>query len=67
VSAGVDPNYIGREIFGMNDWFANGATADYCTAPSASVPFSRASDAYCGTISERRGRGKVVLSIISAT
>jgi NADPH:quinone reductase-like Zn-dependent oxidoreductase len=33
----VDPNYIGREVFGMNDWFANGATADYCTAPSASV------------------------------
>jgi NADPH:quinone reductase-like Zn-dependent oxidoreductase len=28
----------------------------------AVVPFARASDAYCGTIEERRGRGKVVLS-----
>jgi NADPH:quinone reductase-like Zn-dependent oxidoreductase len=37
VAADVDPNYIGREVFGMNDWFANGATADYCTAPSALV------------------------------
>lgn len=33
----------------------------------AAVPFIRASEAYRGTISERRGRGKVVLSIISAT
>jgi NADPH:quinone reductase-like Zn-dependent oxidoreductase len=32
----------------------------------AVVPFARASDAYCGTIEERRGRGKMVLSIITA-
>jgi hypothetical protein len=30
------------------------------------VPFDRASDAYCGTIEERRGRGKMVLSVITA-
>jgi NADPH:quinone reductase-like Zn-dependent oxidoreductase len=27
----------GREVFGMNDWFADGALAEYCVAPSASV------------------------------
>jgi NADPH:quinone reductase-like Zn-dependent oxidoreductase len=32
----------------------------------AVVPFVRASDAYGGTIEERRGRGKMVLSIITA-
>ena len=31
----------------------------------AVVPFVRASDAYCGTIEARRGRGKLVLSIIA--
>jgi NADPH:quinone reductase-like Zn-dependent oxidoreductase len=30
----------------------------------AVVPFARASDAYCGTIRERRGRGKMVLTTI---
>jgi NADPH:quinone reductase-like Zn-dependent oxidoreductase len=25
---------IGDEVFGMNDWFVDGATADYCTAPA---------------------------------
>src|SRR5262245_55929325 len=30
---------IGQEVFGMNDWFAEGATAEYCcTVPSAVVP-----------------------------
>jgi NADPH:quinone reductase-like Zn-dependent oxidoreductase len=28
---------IGQEVFGMNDWFAEGAMAEYCTAPSSSV------------------------------
>ena len=31
----------------------------------AVVPFDRASDAYCGIVEERRGRGKMVLSIIT--
>jgi NADPH:quinone reductase-like Zn-dependent oxidoreductase len=39
VGAGKDAGYleIGQEVFGMNDWFAQGATAEYCTAPCASV------------------------------
>src|SRR5262249_12577811 len=28
---------VGREIFGMNDWFSDGAMADYCVAPFFSV------------------------------
>ncbi len=32
----------------------------------AVVPFVRASDAYCGMTEARRGRGKMVLSIITA-
>ena len=33
----VEESRICQEVFGMNDWFADGATADYCTAISASV------------------------------
>jgi NADPH:quinone reductase-like Zn-dependent oxidoreductase len=30
---------IGQEVFGMNDWYAQGATAEFCcTLPSAIVP-----------------------------
>jgi NADPH:quinone reductase-like Zn-dependent oxidoreductase len=30
---------IGDEVYGMNDWFADGATAEYCiTAPSSVAP-----------------------------
>jgi NADPH:quinone reductase-like Zn-dependent oxidoreductase len=32
--AGID---IGAEVYGMNDWYADGAMADYCTAPYLSV------------------------------
>jgi NADPH:quinone reductase-like Zn-dependent oxidoreductase len=28
---------IGEEVFGMNDWFENGAMADYCVAPFSAV------------------------------
>jgi NADPH:quinone reductase-like Zn-dependent oxidoreductase len=28
---------IGREIFGMNDWFSDGALAEYCAAPYFAV------------------------------
>lgn len=36
--AGVD-FAIGQEVFGMNDWFADGATAEFCcTVPSAVAP-----------------------------
>lgn len=27
----------GQEVFGMNDWFADGAMAEFCTAPPSSV------------------------------
>ena len=28
---------IGREVFGMNDWYSDGAMADYCVAPFFAV------------------------------
>jgi NADPH:quinone reductase-like Zn-dependent oxidoreductase len=28
---------VGDEVFGMSDWFADGATAEYCIAPPASI------------------------------
>jgi NADPH:quinone reductase-like Zn-dependent oxidoreductase len=37
VGAGVDPSKVGREIFGMNDWFAEGASAEYCVTVETSV------------------------------
>jgi NADPH:quinone reductase-like Zn-dependent oxidoreductase len=33
----TDGANIGDEVFGMNDWFADGATAEYCIAPYSSV------------------------------
>ena len=35
--ADADQGQIGQEVFGMNDWFADGATAEYCTTASTSV------------------------------
>jgi NADPH:quinone reductase-like Zn-dependent oxidoreductase len=37
VGAGVGSLEIGREVFGMNDWFSDGAMAEYCVAPFFSV------------------------------
>jgi len=37
VGAEVDQNHIGREFFGMNDWFADGASAEYCISAATSV------------------------------
>jgi NADPH:quinone reductase-like Zn-dependent oxidoreductase len=34
---GIDQGQIGQEVFGMNDWFADGATAEYCITASTSV------------------------------
>ena len=28
---------VGQEVFGMNDWFADGAMAEYCVAPITSI------------------------------
>jgi NADPH:quinone reductase-like Zn-dependent oxidoreductase len=36
VGEGVDAHLVGQEVYGMNDWFADGATAEYClTTPNA--------------------------------
>lgn len=37
VGADLDPSRIGQEVFGMNDWFAEGATAGYCLTVLGSV------------------------------
>lgn len=37
IGDGVDGVEVGLEVFGMNDWFANGAMAEYCVAPVSSV------------------------------
>ena len=38
VGVGAD-DIVGQEVFGMNDWYAQGATAEYCcTLPSAIAP-----------------------------
>ena len=37
VGTDVDPQQIGQEVFGMNDWFADGATAEYCLTIPASI------------------------------
>lgn len=34
---GVGELEVRQEVFGMNDWFTDGATAAYCTAPFSSV------------------------------
>src|SRR5580698_9911702 len=28
---------VGDEVYGMNDWFSDGALAEYCTAPASSI------------------------------
>ncbi len=30
VAPDVDPDQIERKVYGMNDWFTAGATAEYC-------------------------------------
>ena len=36
-SGGIDGLQVGDEIYGMNDWFIDGAQAEYCVAAAASV------------------------------
>ncbi len=39
VGDGVNDVAVGQEIYGMNDWFADGATAEYCvTLPGSIAP-----------------------------
>jgi NADPH:quinone reductase-like Zn-dependent oxidoreductase len=37
VGSKVDPGQIGREVFGLNDWYADGAIAQYCLATPLQV------------------------------
>jgi NADPH:quinone reductase-like Zn-dependent oxidoreductase len=37
IGKGVDSRLLGRVVFGMNDWFGEGATAEYCTAKADGV------------------------------
>ncbi len=37
LGAAVNGYSIGDEVFGMNDWFADGATAEYCVADTSGI------------------------------
>jgi NADPH:quinone reductase-like Zn-dependent oxidoreductase len=37
VGEGVEGFVVGDEVYGMNDWFADGATAEYCVTQPASL------------------------------
>lgn len=37
IGEGVDQFGFGDEVFGMNDWFSDGAMAEYCVAPSRAI------------------------------
>jgi NADPH:quinone reductase-like Zn-dependent oxidoreductase len=37
VGGGLDRAMVGQEIFGMNDWFAEGATAEFCLTQPGSI------------------------------
>jgi NADPH:quinone reductase-like Zn-dependent oxidoreductase len=36
VGVGAD-GIVGQEVFGMNDWYAEGATAEFCCAPPSAI------------------------------
>jgi NADPH:quinone reductase-like Zn-dependent oxidoreductase len=52
VGSQIEESLVGQEVFGMNDWFVDGATAEYCTAVSTSVAAkpSRLSHAESATV-----------------
>ncbi len=37
LGAGVNTVRIGDEVYGLNDWFTNGAQAEYCVAPATAL------------------------------
>ncbi len=43
LGAAVNAYSIGDEVFGLNDWFADGATAEYCVADTAGIAHKPAS------------------------
>jgi NADPH:quinone reductase-like Zn-dependent oxidoreductase len=59
---GVERLSIGEEVYGMNDWFADGALADYCVTQSewfalkpASVSHAEAASIPIGALTARQG------------
>src|SRR6202012_4997893 len=39
VGSGVSDFHVGQEVYGMNDWYAEGALAEYCvTQPDSIAP-----------------------------
>jgi NADPH:quinone reductase-like Zn-dependent oxidoreductase len=68
IGDGADGFTIGQDVYGMNDWYEEGATAEYClTKPSSIagnvVPLTGAATAYAGKVQQKRGYGKVVVVI----
>ena len=43
---GVEDIAVGESVFGMNDWYQEGALAEYCVAPAASVAYKPKSLSY---------------------
>jgi NADPH:quinone reductase-like Zn-dependent oxidoreductase len=43
LGAAVNEFAIGDEVFGLNDWFADGATAEYCVADASGIAHKPAS------------------------
>ena len=43
---GVEDIAVGESIFGMNDWYQEGALAEYCVAPATSVAYKPKSLSY---------------------
>jgi NADPH:quinone reductase-like Zn-dependent oxidoreductase len=43
---GVEDIAVGESVFGMNDWYQEGALAEYCVAPATSVAYKPKSLSY---------------------
>jgi NADPH:quinone reductase-like Zn-dependent oxidoreductase len=55
---------IGQDVYGMNDWFADGAMAGYCITQPTSVAQKPPSLTHVEAASvPRRGRGKLVVAV----
>jgi NADPH:quinone reductase-like Zn-dependent oxidoreductase len=49
---GVEEFALGQQVFGMNDWYSDGALAEYCVAPSSALAVkpARLSDAEAASV-----------------
>ena len=60
LSAGVTEWAEGDSVYGLNDWFADGAQAEYCVAPAAPLaPKPRSLDHVQAAGLSRAGRGDI--------